>query len=139
MATTQEILDSARKLGELIAQHDAAKRFEQAAKQFNDNVESQRLLTDYQRHLNAISQKEAQGRPIEVADKRKLEELQTKLSREPVLGRLQMAQMDYLDLMRQVDEAIEGVAAPADAPAVTAGVEPGAAAPGRTGPSQVKA
>lgn len=125
MPTTQEILDAATKLGKLIAEHDAAKRLESAAKQFNDNVDAQRLLTDYQRHVNAVGQKEASGQPIEVADKHKLEELQTKLSREPALGQLQMAQMDYLDLMRQVDAAIEGTANPTEAPAA-----PGAAPTG---------
>jgi cell fate (sporulation/competence/biofilm development) regulator YlbF (YheA/YmcA/DUF963 family) len=108
MATTQEILDAARALGKQIQGHDVARRLETALRALQQDVEAQRVLADYNRHLTALGEKESAGRPIEVADKRKLEELQQKVIMSPKLQQFQMAQMDYLDLMRKVDEAMTG-------------------------------
>lgn len=106
MATTQEILAAAADLGKLIQTHAAAIKFEQVVKQLQDDIEAQRLMTDLNRHIEKLGQKEAQGQPIEVSDKKTLDELQQKVIRHPLLSQFQMVQMDYLDLMRQVDDVI---------------------------------
>lgn len=108
MATTQEILDAAAELGKLIATHPAAVKFEETIKKLQDDVEAQRLMTDLNRHMESLQEKEAAGKPIEVADKKKLEDLQNKMVRHSLLSQFQMVQMDYLDLMRKVDEAVSG-------------------------------
>ena len=72
MATTQEILDAAAELGKLIATHPAAVKFEDTIKKLQDDVEAQRLMTDLNRHMESLQEKEANGKPIEVADKKKL-------------------------------------------------------------------
>lgn len=119
MASTQEIVDAARKVGELIAEHDAAKKMEDVLKRLEDDRDAQRILTDYNRQVQEVAQKEMQGQPVEVEDKRKLEDLQKKVVTSPVLRDLQMAQMDYVDLMRKVDEAIGGqTPTPAGGPAI---------------------
>lgn len=108
MATTQEILDAAGELGKLIVSHSVAGKLDESVKALRADVEAQRTLTDYQRHLTTVAEKEAAGKPIEVDDKKKLETLQNEVIRNPVLRNFQLAQMDYLDLMRQVDSAISG-------------------------------
>lgn len=108
MATTQEILDNAHKLGEMIATHETAKKFQHIVERLQSDIEAQRVMTDYQRIMQKLGEKEAQGRPIEPEEKRQLEKCQTAVARNLLLQQLQMAQMDYLDLMRQVDEAISG-------------------------------
>ena len=80
-----------------------------------DDVEAQRAVNDYNRQLQAIGEKEAAGKAIEVEDKRKLEAAQQKVVRHPLLGQMQMAQMDYVDLLRKVDEAMMGEAPQAQA------------------------
>jgi len=106
--TTEQILAKATELGRLIADHPAAARMEQAVNKLESDLEAQRLLNDYNRHIQTVAQKEASGRPIEVADKHKLEQLQVQVISNPLLGEVQMAQMDYLDLMRRVDDAMTG-------------------------------
>lgn len=106
MATTQEIVDAATALGKLVAKHEAVVKMETVLKNFQEDIEAQRLFNDYQRHLAKIGQKEAAGQPIEVQDKRQLESLQDGVSHNAILRDLQIRQMDYLDLMRRVDEAI---------------------------------
>jgi cell fate (sporulation/competence/biofilm development) regulator YlbF (YheA/YmcA/DUF963 family) len=108
MATTSEILDAAKKLGELIATHESVKRYTDLVGQLQQDVEAQRAMNDFSRFLTKLGEKEQAGQPIEVADKHKLEELQTKVVRHPLLSRMQMAQMDYVDLLRKVDEAMTG-------------------------------
>jgi cell fate (sporulation/competence/biofilm development) regulator YlbF (YheA/YmcA/DUF963 family) len=126
MATTQEIVKAAQDLGKLIATHDAAKHFEQAMHTLEQDVEAQRALSDLNRLSEKIAQKEAQGQPIEVAEKRQMDQLRSKVIANAVLQQVQMAQMDYLDLMRKVDEAM-GTGAPGEA------AIPGAGAPGAAG------
>ena len=106
--TTQEIVDSAVELGKLLAKHKAVSELEAALKQFQEDVDSQRLFNDYQRHMAKIAEKEAQGDPIEVQDKQQLQKLQESVMHNSILRQLQIKQMDYLDLMRRVDEAIAG-------------------------------
>ena len=108
MVTTQEIVDSAVNLGKLLAKHEAVSELEAVLKQFQQDVDSQRLFNDYQRHMAKMAEKEAQGDPIEVEDKRRLQQLQEGVIHNPILRQLQIKQMDYLDLMRRVDEAITG-------------------------------
>jgi len=124
MATTNEILDSARELGKKIATHAVAVKLEGTIGRLQEDREAQRLLADYQRHLTALGEKEAAGKPIEVEDKAKLEKLQNGVVRNPVLREFQMAQMDYVDLMRQVDEAISGVTPESEAAAASPLVNP---------------
>ena len=108
MATTQEILSAATDLGKLIATHPAAVKFEDTVKKLQDDTEAQRLMTDLNRHMEKLGEKESKGQPIEVADKKTLEELQHKVMAHSLLSQFQMVQMDYLDLMRQVDQIISG-------------------------------
>ena len=108
MATTAEILKAAEEVGKLIATHDAARKFEASVKKLQADVEAQRILADFNRTLAKLGEKEANGQPIEVAEKRDLEQKQNLLIRNAVLREFQMAQMDYLDLMRKVDDALGG-------------------------------
>lgn len=108
MATTQEILKAATDLGKLIASHDAAVKFEESVRKLQADVEAQRVLNDYNRFMNKLGEKEMQGQPIEVEEKKQLEKLQQSVVRNSVLRTFQMAQMDYLDLMRRVDDAMSG-------------------------------
>lgn len=110
MATTDDILKRARELGDLIQSHPAAKKLEEVLGKLQADIEAQRAMTDYNRLLQSLGEKEASGRPIEVDDKKKLEAAQKAVMKSATLRDFQVAQMDYLDLMRKVDEAIEGSA-----------------------------
>jgi len=108
MATTQEILAAATKLGEMIATHPSAAKLKEAGDALEKDVDAQRVLMDYQRKMQELSEKEANQQPIEVEDKHALEAMQKKVMTNSLLGKLQMAQMDYLDLMRQVEDRMAG-------------------------------
>lgn len=108
MTTETQILAAARQLGTQIAQTPAAERLADVLKKLESDVDAQRALTDLNRHAEGLAQKQAGGQPIEVEEKRKLDALQQAVIRNPLLRDFQAAQMDYVDLMRRVDEAIQG-------------------------------
>jgi len=137
MPSTQEILDEAKKVGQMVAEHDATKKLESALKTLESDTDAQQAITDFNRHLQALAQKEQAGKPIEVQDKQKLESLQQAVVMNLNLRNFQIAQMDYVDLLRQIDEAITSESsdalsafggAPGSAPGSGPGNGPGSAA-----------
>ncbi len=115
MADTAQILDVATKLGRLLDEHPAMKKYRGLLKAIREDTEAQRLLADYTRQMDTIAEKESNGQPIEVEDKRRLSDLQGQVAMHPKLREMQVAQMDYIDLMRKVDEAMSsGSASSAD-------------------------
>ncbi len=107
MSDKQAILDAATELGKLVKGSEPVERLQAASKAFRDDVTAQRTVVDFNRFLQGLAQKESQGQPIEVEDKRKLTELQDKVAGDPQLRAMQKAQMDYVDLLRAVDQSIQ--------------------------------
>ncbi len=126
MPTTQEIEQAAKDLGKLVGDHAAAQRFDDAAKALDNDIEAQRLLTDFNRAIQEVAQKQAQQKPIEVADKKKLEDLQTQVAMNLKVRAMQQAQMDYVDLLRKVVTTITTEAGGVD-PQAAGVIEPGQA------------
>ncbi len=108
MANLDTIITTASQLGEQIAEHPAAKHLEESLSKLEKDTDAQRAVADYNRHLQMLAEKEAANKPIEVDDKHKLEALQKTVIRNAVLRDFQVAQMNYVDLMRRVNEAITG-------------------------------
>ena len=112
MSDTPAILKAADELGKLIADHPATQKFDAVLKKLKDDTEAQRLVTDLNRHRETLAEKQSAGKPIEVEDKRKLESLQQAVASHAVLRDLQMAEMDYVDLMRKVDDRLRAAGEP---------------------------
>ncbi len=123
MATTEQILKAASDLGKLIQQHASTQRVAEAGTKLQKDTEALRLINDLNRLMSKISEKEMTGKPIEPAEKQQLQALQSTVSRNATLREYQLAQMDYLDIMRAVDQAMSG-----EADEAPAGVAPAPAA-----------
>jgi len=107
MATTQEVLEAARRLGRLLREHEARQRLAEVSQALEADADATRLAREYDEHLQMIADKERRGSPIEVEDKRKTESLRQRVASHPLLQRVQMVQMDYMDLVRKVDALVE--------------------------------
>lgn len=105
-ATTDAVLAAAAQLGRLLAAHPAYAAFSDVMSRLENDTDAQRLLTDLRRHQQATAEKEQAGQPIEVADKHKLRDLQAQAAGNALLREMQTVEMDYVDLMRQVDAKI---------------------------------
>jgi cell fate (sporulation/competence/biofilm development) regulator YlbF (YheA/YmcA/DUF963 family) len=100
------IIDLAAKLGKAIGQSQQALALRAAREEMHKQPELEKLLQQYQEQAQKIGQMEDENKPIEVEDKRRLQELHDKLVASEVFKKFTSVQVDYVDLMRQVNEAL---------------------------------
>lgn len=108
MADTADVLQKAQTLGAALVAHPTVQGYVAAQRAVRDDKASQQALRAYQQHVDHVRQLEAQRKPIEVADKHKLQDLERALAGHDALKKLMRIQADYLLLMNQVNEAMEG-------------------------------
>jgi cell fate (sporulation/competence/biofilm development) regulator YlbF (YheA/YmcA/DUF963 family) len=100
------IIALAERLGKAISESPQAAGLRDARKALNAEPELRGLLEDYRKQADRIAQLEGDQKPVEVEDKHKLEQLQSKLFASEVFKKLTAAQVEYVDLMRKVNEAL---------------------------------
>jgi cell fate (sporulation/competence/biofilm development) regulator YlbF (YheA/YmcA/DUF963 family) len=101
-----EIIEQAGRLGGMIAKSMQATKLREAKEALHKDAAATALLADYQKQAMKVGQLEEQNKPIEVEDKRKLQELQSKLVSMDVFKKFTATQVEYIDLMRKVNEAL---------------------------------
>jgi cell fate (sporulation/competence/biofilm development) regulator YlbF (YheA/YmcA/DUF963 family) len=132
---TQQILDAAENLGKLVAQHPAIERYRQAQKSLSDDPDAGRLLNDFNRQLMNLARQEEAGMPVSDAQRHQLENLQGQLAAHLKVKALNVAQVEFMDLMRRVSESIRKHAA--ESPAGAGAPAPAPGAPPPAGPTLV--
>ncbi|MBS3735164.1 MAG: YlbF family regulator [Phycisphaerae bacterium] len=100
------ITDLAERLGRAIAESDEAKALQAARKVLNDDPDTAEALKKYRDQSEKMAKLESEGKPIEPDDKRALQELQDALTASATFKKFTEAQMEYVDLMRRVNEAM---------------------------------
>jgi cell fate (sporulation/competence/biofilm development) regulator YlbF (YheA/YmcA/DUF963 family) len=103
-----EIMELAQQLGKKIAESPASKNVQQAHKEVEADAELAQTLQEYQAQAEKISQLEAENKPVEVDEKRTLQNLHDKLVASDKFKKFSAAQVEYIDLMRKVNQAIQG-------------------------------
>ena len=102
------ILELAKRLGKAIADSQAVDDLRAARKAIQEEEGTPDLLKQFQEQSMKVARLEAENKPIEVDDKHKLQELNEKLVASVAFKKLTAAQVEYTDLMRQVNEAVHG-------------------------------
>lgn len=100
----EKILELADQLGQAMADHPTGQKYLAAKDELDGDPTARQLIGDYEKTAMQIGQKEQQGRPIEPEDKRKLAEIQVKLAGNMAIKHWMQAQMEYLNLLRQVNQ-----------------------------------
>lgn len=100
------IIELAERLGKLIADSPEAAALRAAREEMSKHPDVGQMLEDFGAHQDKLAKLQGEGKPIEVDDKHKLQELHGKLVGSEVFKKLTAAQVDYVDLMRKVNEAI---------------------------------
>jgi cell fate (sporulation/competence/biofilm development) regulator YlbF (YheA/YmcA/DUF963 family) len=103
---TQQIMDMAEQLGKLVAQHPAVERYRQAQKSLADDPDAARLLNDFNRQIMTLSRQEESGMPATDAQRHQLEMLQAQLASHLKVKALNVAQMEFVDMLRKVSDLI---------------------------------
>jgi cell fate (sporulation/competence/biofilm development) regulator YlbF (YheA/YmcA/DUF963 family) len=104
---TPDILAEADKLGNLVAQHPAVAKYKQAQRSVAEDPDASRLLTEFDRTLETLGRQEQSGMPVTDAQRQKLESLQSQIMSHIKMKALNMAQVDFVDLLRKVNQAIQ--------------------------------
>lgn len=106
MPDTQEILDAAENVGKMVAQHPAVERYRQAQKSLTEDPDAARLLNDFNRQIMTLSRQEEAGMPVTDAQRHQLEALQAQLASHLKVKNLNLAQVEFMDLLRRVSDSI---------------------------------
>lgn len=104
-ADIQDIVSHAEKLGQLVADHPAVAKYRQAQKAVTDDSDARGLFADFNRMIEALARQEQQGMSISDAQRLSLESLQGKLASNIKVKALNLAQMEFMDVLRKVSEA----------------------------------
>ena len=111
----EEILRLAERLGKAIADSTQAQKLRQVRASLAEKKDIEELLDQYRQQADKIARLQAENSPVEVDDKHKLEQLSDKLAASDVFKQFTAAQVDYIDLMRKVNEALSGQLADTEA------------------------
>lgn len=104
---TQQIMEEAEKLGKIVAQHPAIARYKQAQKAVADDADAGRLLADMDRQIESLARQEQSGLPITDAQRSALEATQNRVVSHLKIKNLNMAQVEFVDLLRKISQTIQ--------------------------------
>jgi cell fate (sporulation/competence/biofilm development) regulator YlbF (YheA/YmcA/DUF963 family) len=101
------IIELAQQLGEAISSSDQAATLRTVRTEMAAQEGLVQTMNEYQQQMDKLTQLEKEGATIEVDDKHKLRDLHGRLISDPVYKKFNEAQMEYIDLMRKVNEAMQ--------------------------------
>ncbi|HEV2293378.1 MAG TPA: YlbF family regulator [Tepidisphaeraceae bacterium] len=104
---TQQIMDEAEKLGRLVAQHPSVENYRKAQRAIAEDPEASRSLAEFDRQLESLARQEQGGMAITDAQRQALENLQSRIVSNIKIKALNMAQVEFMDLLRKVTQTVQ--------------------------------
>jgi cell fate (sporulation/competence/biofilm development) regulator YlbF (YheA/YmcA/DUF963 family) len=104
---TQTILDAAEKLSAMVVDHPATAKYKAAQKSVADDPEAGRMLADFDRQIETLGRQEQQGIPVTDAQRLQLESLQSRIVSNLKVKNLNLAQVEFIDLLRRINQTIQ--------------------------------
>jgi cell fate (sporulation/competence/biofilm development) regulator YlbF (YheA/YmcA/DUF963 family) len=105
-ADLKAILDAADKLGQMLREHTAVERYRQAQQTLSADPDAQRSLAEFDRHLESLARQEQSGMGVTDAQRQQLEALQARIVSNIKVKALNMAQVEFIDLLRRVNQTV---------------------------------
>ena len=102
-----QVIELAKRLGKQLSAHERTAELKRAQQGVDSDSDAGELVKSYQKQMQRIAELEKDQKPIEVADKQKLRDLEEKISINPALSNLTRRQVDFVEMMRKVKEAID--------------------------------
>jgi len=122
---TNQVLQQAEKLGEMLAEHPAVEKYKEAQKSVAEDAEAGRLLAEFDRQLDSLARLEQSGGTLTDAQRMQLESMQSRIISNIKIKALNMAQVEFVDLLRKVSQTYQrplmGQSAAGAAPQQSAG------------------
>ncbi len=108
----EEILELASKLSAAIANNNRYKMFKETEEQLKKDNVAKDISEKLEKQSKKIYELEKNLKPIEVEDKKKLQQLKEEVASNPSIQKFLKAQADYVELMKKVNERIKSKLAP---------------------------
>ena len=108
----EEILELASKLSTAITNHKRYKMFKEAEEQLKKDNEAKEISEKLEKQSKKIYQLEKDSKPVEVEEKKKLQQLKGEVASNPSIQKFLKAQADYVELMKRLNERIKAKLAP---------------------------
>ena len=121
---TKEIMEMAEKLGQLVGQLPAVEKYRQAQKSLAEDADANRLVNTFNRQLMQLAQQEESGMPVSDAQRMQLEGLQAQLASHLKVKAMNLAQVEFVNIMRQISDMIRKHVHEAAPAAPAAGPQP---------------
>ncbi|MBN2447450.1 MAG: YlbF family regulator [Phycisphaerae bacterium] len=106
MPINQTLVQQARALGQAIAAEPCVKAHVQSQQAIQADTDAQKLLREYNEHMQRMRTLESTGKPIEPSDKHKLADFEAALASNDLVKQLMRTQADYIELMNAVNNAM---------------------------------
>ena len=110
---TQQIMDAAEKIGQMLSEHPAVIRYQQAQKTVSEDAEAGRMLQEFDRTLEKLGRQEQSGMQVTDAQRQQLEALQSRIVSHIKVKNLNLTQVEFVDLLRRVNQTIQKPLTPA--------------------------
>ena len=98
------ILSAAEKLGALVADHPVIARYKEAQKSVTQDAEASRLMGEFGKQIETLARQEQTGQPITDAQRQQLESLQTRIASNLKVKAMNLAEVEFTDLLRRVSQ-----------------------------------
>lgn len=108
----EDILELASKLSEAIANNNRYKMFKEAEKQLKKDIVAKEISEKLEKQSKKIYELEKNLKPIEVEDKKRLQQFKEEAASNPSIQKFLKAQVNYVELMKRVNECIRAKLAP---------------------------
>jgi len=103
----EDIANLAEQLGKAIAGSQQAVNLRETRKAMGGEEGLEETMKQYQQKAEQLQQKAQQSQPIEPAEKQEFEGLQNKLTASEGFKSFTQAQVEYVDLMRKVNQTLQ--------------------------------
>lgn len=101
-----DMLENAEQLGKQLASHPSTQKYLAAQKALAADPAAQELISEFEQQAHKIGKLESELKPVEPADKHKLSDLQTKISGNDTVKTFLGGQVEYVNLLRQINQKI---------------------------------
>ncbi len=103
----EETLEIASELGVAIANHNRYKMFREAEEQLKKDSVAKEISEKLEKQSKKIYELEKNKKPVEVEDKKELQQLKEQVASNQSIQKFLKAQTDYVEFMKKINERIE--------------------------------
>ena len=101
----KDILDHAKKLGEMLAKHPVIEKYQDAQKALQGDAQATQMMQDFEQKAEVLMRNQQMGQVVTESERNELEKMQQTIASNLKVKAFSIAQTDMTDLLRKVSQA----------------------------------